>query len=496
MALGPPQPGAAGNNVTGVIQARAGQPGSGTHLDAAGNVVDDATGQIVVYADGTTGQDHLSPEERAQLQAENSRDPLGDLVVNTVTKNNPIAGTVRAGIDVGKGDYKGAVSDFVGGTSYGTTPQLKDGQLVPGDTTAAAADLVGLPEGIPGVTGPVAVPDIPGLLSPNKSDTTGLNRITDKALSTQDALTSRYQSLEANPTKAPQSDLVQLDQSNIDPLRQRQTTALDQLQAAADGRVPSAAEILGRDQANRAAAQAYGNAAALQGGNSSGGTLRQALDAGTQLQGDANTQLIAARAKEMSDARGQLVQGLAGARGQESADATTNANLDQNKNLANTTAAVTTHGQDVSEKGDLISGQNTALGIGEQSEKAKVDADTANAASANALKGAEIAGVASAIPVIAKSDRRAKTDIRSVDLVQLAEDIPGHTWDYKDPADGRGRRVGIVAQDAQRSRLGRQLVRLGDDGDLVLDGPNSVGAALAMSAEALRKAEAARRGRR
>lgn len=332
------------------------------------------------------------------------------------------------------------------------------------------------------------------LVTPETTDTSSLDAVRDRAFTTQDRLDADRANLNANPTKAPQSDLVQLDQGNIDPLRQRQNAALDQLTDAANGTVPSAAEILGKDQANRAAAQAYGNAAALQGGSSSGGAIRQALDAQTQIQGDANTQLIAARAKEMSDARGQLVQGIGNARGQESADATTNANLDQNKNLANTAAAVTTHGQDVSEKGDLITGGNTALAAGAGAAKAKADADAANAASANALKGAIVGGGASAIPKIV-SDRRAKTNVHSADLVQLAEEIPGHTWDYEDPSDGRGRRVGIMAQDAQRSRMGKDLVRLGDDGDLVLDGANSVGAALAMSAEALRKAEAARKRR-
>jgi hypothetical protein len=52
-----------------------------------------------------------------------------------------------------------------------------------------------------------------------------------------------------------------------------------------------------------------------------------------------------------------------------------------------------------------------------------------------------------------------------------------------------------MAQDVQRSPLGASMVRLGPDGDLALDGANAVGAALAMSAQALREAEAARKGR-
>ena len=375
--------------------------------------------------------------------------------------------------------------------TFGLVGVAPDGSATPGVTGApilSEADKAAA--AIKSALGPV--------LAPAVADPSGLADVRDRAFRTQDALTGRIQNLEANPTQAPQSDLVQLDQTNIDPLRARQTTALDQLQAAANGTVPSAAEILGRDQANRAAALAYGNAAALQGGASSGGALRQALDAQTQIQGDANTQLLAARAKEMSDARNQLVSGIGAAQNTEAGLATTNANLNQNKNIANTQAAVTTHGQDVTQQGDLVSGQNTALATGAGAEKAAVDAATANAASANALKGAEIGGAAAAIPGIVKavSDRRAKTDIRSADLVQLADAAPGYTFEYKDERDGPGQRVGVMAQDLKRSRLGQQLVQLGDDGKLELDGANSIGAALAMSAAALRKAEAARKGRK
>jgi hypothetical protein len=496
-------PQSAPGTATQAVAARAGQPGSGTHLDAAGNVVSDADGSILVYADGTTPNDHLDPATRAQWQAESAKDPTGDFVTNLATRDNPIAGTVRAGVDAAQGNYGAAISDFGAGTSYGTLPRLDaNGNVIPGDTVGSL---------VPGVNpgsfstagkaiagaGKALVNTVGGALAPATADPSGLEAVRDRAFRTQDALTGRIQGLEQNPTVAPQSDLVQLDQTNIDPLRQRQTTSLDLLQDAATGRVPSAAEILGRDQANRAAAQAYGAAAALQGGNSSGGTLRQALDAQQQIQGDANTQLMAARAKEMSDARAQLVQGAAAARGQESADATTGANLAQNRNLANTQAAVTTHGQDVSQMGDLVSGQNTALATGAGAEKAKVDADTANAASANALKGAEIGGAASAIPGLVKaiSDRRAKKDIHSADLVQLAEDAPGYTFEYKDSRNGPGLRVGVMAQDLKKSPLGEQLVRLGNGGQLELDGANALGAAVAMSAEALRKAEAARKRR-
>jgi hypothetical protein len=288
---------------------------------------------------------------------------------------------------------------------------------------------------------------------------------------------------------------VQLDQTNIDPLRQRQGVALDALTAAANGTAPSAAEIAGKAAANRAAAQAYGTAAALQGGASSGGALRAALDAQTQLQGDANTQMLINRANEQATARQQLVQGISGAETTEAGLANNNANLAQGTNLANQSADVNTRSQDINREQNLISGANASQNTAEAAAKAALDAKVQEQANANALKGAEIGAGGAVLGNLFKSDARAKTDIRRADLVQLADDSPGYTFDYRDPADGPGRRVGVMAQDVARARLGKRLVQLGPSNELELDIPNSVGAALAMSAQALREATAARRGR-
>lgn len=501
MALPPPPPAPPANAIDPATGKPYGAtPGAVVDIPGFGPVTIGPDGKIVggPYHGRTPAEAALvangqwrGPTSQPGFQSGNGAVNLVNDVVSPVGKavTAPFQSPLSLANDARNGDLSRLPGDYVYGQTAGVagndTGMTRGSFVTPsgsGSTVSAgglATDLVN------GITDP---------FSPEASDPSVLGDVTKRAFNTQDALTGRIQNLEANPTVAPQSDLVQLDQTQIDPLRQRQTVALDQLQAAADGRVPSAAEILGRDQANRASALAYGQAAALQGGQSSGGALRQALDAGTQLVGDANTQLIANRAKEMEAARNSLVQGIGAARGQESADATTNANLDQNKNLANTTAAVTTHGQDVSEKGDLISGGNTALGIGAANEKAKLDAATANAASANAYKGAIVGGAASVIPKIV-SDRRAKTNVAHADLVQLADDLPGYTFDYKSAQDGPGRRVGIMAQDAAKARMGRSLVRDDDDGALVLDGPNAVGAALAMSAAALRKADALRKRR-
>lgn len=461
-------------------------PGYTVSADGQG-LVDAATGQAVVSRPAVNGNET------------NAENPSSNTLVDKAFNDNPLGGTINAANDALHGDFKKAGGDFVQGSTYGTIP-------LGGNTVDTVGnDLSKLPGTIGRTAGSVAtgavdlggkiINGIGGVLSgaPDPS-TDQLSGIAGTAQEQQAELDALRRTAEANPSQAPQAGLVQLDQTNIDPLRQRQGIALDQLQNAANGTVPSAAEIAGRDAANRAAAQAYGNAAALQGGNSSGGTLRQALDAQTQIQGDANTKMLADRAAEQATARQQLVQGIGNAQQQEGTLATSNANLAQQTGLANQTADINTKSQDISREQNLISGASTDTANATAAAKAALDAKVQEQANANALKGAEIGGGANIVGSLLnpKSDRTAKTDIKRADLVELADDAPGYTFDYKDPADGPGHRVGVMAQDVKRSKLGKRLVMLGDDGELMLDGPGSVGAALAMSAQALREARAAR----
>jgi hypothetical protein len=414
---------------------------------------------------------------------------LVDLGADAITKDNPIAGQIRAGVDLAQG--KSPTDDLLNGFTAGAVGVGPDGKVIPGDVatdlgrTAADAGL-----SLPGL------PSLGGLLSgaPDPS-VGGLDAISGTASAQQAELDQLRRNAEANPTSAPQAGLVQLDQTNIDPLRQRQGTALDQLQQATAGTLPSAAEIAAKDAANRASAQAYGNAAALQGGNSSGGTLRQALDAQTQIQGDLQTKLLADRAAEQATARQQLVQGIGAAQSNEGQLATSNANLAQQTGLANQTSAVNTRAQDINREQNLISGATADTSNATAAAKAALDAKVQEQANDNALKGAELGAAGSIVGGLIKSDERSKTDIKRADLVNLADHAPGYTFEYKNPSDGPGRRVSVMAQDVQRSPLGASMVRLGPDGDLALDGANAVGAALAMSAQALREAEAARKGR-
>jgi hypothetical protein len=86
------------------------------------------------------------------------------------------------------------------------------------------------------------------------------------------------------------------------------------------------------------------------------------------------------------------------------------------------------------------------------------------------------------------SDERLKEDVKPAKLEKLAESLKGFRFRYKDQAHGEGERVGVMAQDAQKGGpIGKGMVKMDGAGRLKLDVGNAVGAALAMSAQALRE---------
>ncbi len=221
-----------------------GQPAPpGYTVSADGMSLVDASGATVISRPALNGNEI------------NATNPTSNTLVDKVFNDNPVGGTINAVSDAAHGDFQKAGGDFIQGQSYGSLPvggnaiptaETAIGKL-PGAASAAGGQLV---NGIGNTLGN-ALSGAPAV------DTSKLGSIADTSLASQQELDAVRRQQEANPTAAPQAGLVQLDQTNIDPLRQRQGVALDQLTAAANGTAPSAAEILGKDAANRASAQAY-----------------------------------------------------------------------------------------------------------------------------------------------------------------------------------------------------------------------------------------------
>jgi hypothetical protein len=231
--------------------------------------------------------------------------------------------------------------------------------------------------------------------------------------------------------------------------------------AASQGNVPSAADLQLQRQSDQNAAQQFGLAAALQGRNS-GDALRQASQGAVATQAQTNAQLGIQRAQEQATARDQLAQALA-----------------------------TQRGQDLGYQGNLLSAQIGALNAGTNAASAYGNAAATQAGAQNQYKGSLLQGGAGALGAIF-SDRRGKKDVRKADLGMLASALKGYRFKYKDEANGPGERIGVMAQDVEKGgRIGRRIVQHRPDGKLQLDTGNAVGAALAMSAAALRATQKA-----
>lgn len=253
-----------------------------------------------------------------------------------------------------------------------------------------------------------------------------------------------------------------------------QNANIAMLQKYATGQAPSAAELMLRQTGATNGANAYATAAAL-GARTPGASLNAALRASQTANSTADQQAAVARAGEqasatsaLNSALGQQQQGQLAQRGQTLG-----------------------YMQDI--YGDALgaSGQNVAAAGG------LVNANTQNAANSNAYWGGLVSGAASGGASLAKvaSDEREKTNVQPANssaFDKLADALKGFSFDYKHPGEvpgeAPGPRVGVMAQDAQKGGpMGMAMVSKGSDGVLRLDTGNALGAALAMSAEALRR---------
>lgn len=238
------------------------------------------------------------------------------------------------------------------------------------------------------------------------------------------------------------------------------------LQGIANGTAPSAAAIQLQNQSAMNQAGQFGAAAALQ-GRDPGAALRMATTGAVNTQAATNAQAAQQRAADMATAQGQLTGAIS--------------------NQAGTLGNI--QGQSIGAQQNYAGNQLGALNAGVSAATGLQNAETTNASSNNAyygglLSGAAAGGTAAAI----KSDRTSKTDVEHADLDKLASAMEGFLFRYKAGQGPEGLRVGEMAQNvAKGGPIGRNMVDMGGDGKLQLDGSNAVGAALAMAAEAMKR---------
>lgn len=221
-------------------------------------------------------------------------------------------------------------------------------------------------------------------LRPTQADLSPTQDANAKAFGISDNLdTERYN---YRPGQAPAQTRVELDTTNPDQIRERQLAALGGLNDAANGRVPSAAEIQMRREAARNSAATLGAARAL-GGRSAGGAARAGTLASADILSQNNVAGAQLRASEQERARAAEIAALGGVRGQDTDISQANANLNQAANANNLTAQTQANQLAEQHRQALLDAQLKALGIGTTAAGDTVSASKANADADNKLKG-------------------------------------------------------------------------------------------------------------
>jgi hypothetical protein len=305
---------------------------------------------------------------------------------------------------------------------------------------------------------------------------------------------------QAGQRVGPTADAAQLATGQADSTAAQQGQLGQMLMAQAQGHGPSMAQAqLGQGIGASLAAQ---NAALASGrGGNAGTNARDAAQAAADTQQQAAMGSANLKVQEQQAAQGQLGSLLGTQRQQDIGQAQTQAQMQQQTNLANQAAALQQQGLNDTQiramLGDQISVGNTEQQAGENYQQARANqTNIENAAAAQQQEAANkgfsslIGSVGSAMPGIgsllkvggATSDENAKENIHPADaqIGQFLDKVHAHAFSYKDPeADGAGQHVGPMAQELEKSQIGRQLVHEDQDGVKKVDYQQGLGAMLA-----------------
>lgn len=260
--------------------------------------------------------------------------------------------------------------------------------------------------------------------------------------------------------------------------RNAQHAQLGQLQRLASGQQQGAGELAAQRQAQNAIAQQQSMARMQRGGNA-------ALAARQAANNVANINLSAAgmgqqaAMQDQMQAQGLLTQAAGQGRGQ-----------DLQVQIANMDAKLKQMGMDDQTR---LAYLQQLSGLNAQQLQAQLGAmQTANAQPG--LLGPILSAGSQAAAGAAMSDERVKTDISDArhEVDEMLDALLPKAYKYKNEArHGEGRRVGIMAQDLERSKAGRHIVLEVPDGKAI-DLNKAVSAALASAArlnERVRKLE-------
>jgi hypothetical protein len=277
---------------------------------------------------------------------------------------------------------------------------------------------------------------------------------------------------EAQKRQASQADYGQAQQS-----RGAQQDAMSLMAQAARGNAPSQAEIAGRQQASQMAAMQRAQAASARG--------PQAL-AQAQSAAQANTaagqaqiagQTMAQRAAEMDAARGAYASQAGAMRGMDASEQQFQAQLQAQQRAQNDAYSQAMYGQ-----GFQINNAQQQAELDRY--KAEMDFDVRSQQASTAQQAQDLSVIQAGASMIGGvmgglSDERSKKGVRKAkgsDIDALLGALSGAEYTYKDaykdkPGAGDGDQFGPAsAQKIAKTKLGKSIVKRGEDGILRLDG--------------------------
>lgn len=279
---------------------------------------------------------------------------------------------------------------------------------------------------------------------------------------------------------ARQRDISAMGAGRQEQVRQDQLALNQALQARMAGKTPSVAEMQMRQGQDAAMQQALAMRASARGVNAAV-AQQQAADQMAALSQQAVGQTAQMRAQEQMQAEQALGSQLAGMRGQD---------LSQEQ-LSLQTQLQQQQMNDALVMKYLDAGltmQQAQLQAQVDLEKARVEQENVKRGQRAGMVGGLMEAGAKAGTVIAMSgsDMRIKADIRGgkKDVQEFLDALEAKSWLYKDQERfGKGKHVGIMAQDAEKTKLGASMVEHDKDGTKLLDMRKGFGLALAGLAE-------------
>ncbi len=304
---------------------------------------------------------------------------------------------------------------------------------------------------------------------------------------------------------------------------QAQSYAQLQQQAQGGGPAAQAVQMQSQNATNQGINAQMAMAGSMRGGNA-GEALRQASV------GQANVTGQAANQAAMNTLQSEQ-QGIAGAANaaqgmaqndQFNAGATNQANA-QTQQLGEQTALANAAGSNQftqQQNSQIQSLMNSGMSLEQAQQQANISmaeysagsaADQYAASQGHAISqqnadtssaSAAISGLSTAANVgtaigTAASDKRAKKDIKKGDKETSAflDHLAAKEWNYKYPdKHGHGKHLGVMAQDLEKSKMGRDMVKTGADGVKMVEyggakGMAAIVASLAMLNEKIKKME-------